>query len=88
MKALTSENLMLRKLTPRFITDEKGEKEEIVFNFQKFQDFWEQIEDLLVDEEYELEEDAKVVSAVLERARSFDESKAITMEEMEKKMGL
>jgi hypothetical protein len=88
MKALTPENPMLKKLAPRFITDEKGKKEEIVFNFWKFRELWEEIEDALVDEEYELQQDAKTVSAVLERARSFDESKAIPMEEMEKKVGL
>lgn len=89
MNALTLENPMLKKLAPRFITDEQGEREEIVFNLWKFQEFWEKIEEVLVDEAYESGEDAKIASVVLERAKRFDEgrSRGYTQEEVEKMFG-
>ena len=86
MKLLSLENSILKKLSPRFITNEKGEKEEIVFKLQKFQDFWEQIEELLADEEYELKAELKIAPVVLKRAKRFDEgqSRGYTQEEVEK----
>jgi len=89
-KVLSLEDPRLKKLAPRFITNEAGEREEVVFNLQKFAEFWEEIETLLVDEEYELKEDLKVASVVLERARKFDEaqSKGYTQEETEKMFGV
>jgi len=90
MKALSLENPTLRRLSPRFITNEKGEREEIVFDLQKFQEFWEQIEELLSDEKYELKEDLNIVSVVLERAKKFDEgeSKGYTQKEVERMFGV
>lgn len=89
MEALTWEHAVLRKLSPRFITNAKGEKEEIVFDFLKFQELWEEIEDMLVDEDYESREDAKIAPVVLERGKRFDQGqrRGYTQEEVEKMCG-
>ena len=87
---LSLENMILSKLSPRFITNEEGEKEEIVFNLRKFEEFWEELEGLLVDEGYELEEDLRIAPVVLKRAKKFDEgqSEGYTQEEVEKMVGV
>ncbi|MBD3183126.1 hypothetical protein GF312_12600, partial [Candidatus Poribacteria bacterium] len=41
------EHPIIKKLDTRFITNDKGEKEEIVFNFMKFQKLWTEIEETL-----------------------------------------
>ncbi|MBC8231015.1 hypothetical protein H8E77_15795 [bacterium] len=76
---------MLKELDTRFIINEKGEPEEIVFNFSKFQELWVEIEELLtVEEEYEASEDDKIAPLVLERMKRFSEgkSKGYTQEEL------
>ncbi|MCH8292987.1 hypothetical protein IH992_18010 [Candidatus Poribacteria bacterium] len=87
---LSLENMILSKLSPRFITNEEGEKEEIVFNLRKFEEFWEELEGLLVDEQYELKEDLKTASVILERARRYNEGQSggYTQEEVEKMVGV
>jgi len=82
---------MLKELDTRFIINEKGEPEEIVFNFSKFQELWVEIEELLtVEEEYEASEDDKIAPLVLERMKQFSEgkSKGYTQEEVEKMFGV
>ena len=82
---------MLKELDTRFIINEKGEPEEIVFNFSKFQELWVEIEELLtVEEEYEASEDDKIAPLVLERMKRFSEgkSKGYTQEEVEKMFGV
>jgi len=81
---------IMKKLKARFITNDKGENEEIVFNFIKFQELWVTIEELLaLEEEYEREEDEKIAPIVLERAKrlSKGESKGYTQAEVEKMFG-
>ena len=87
---LSLEKMILSKLSPRFITNEEGEKEEIVFNLRKFEEFWEKLEGLLVDEEYELEEDLRIAPVVLERTKKFDDGQSgrYTQEEVEKMIGV
>ena len=87
---LSLENMILSKLSPRFITNEEGEKEEIVFNLRKFEEFWEELERLLVDEQYELKEDLKTASVILERVRRYNEGQSggYTQEEVEKMVGV
>ena len=75
----------------RFIINEKGEPEEIVFNFSKFQELWVEIEELLtLEEEYEASEDDKIAPLVVERMKRFSEgkSKDYTQEEVEKMFGV
>ena len=74
-------------LSARFITNDKGETEEIVFNFERFQQLWVEIEKLMtMEEQYEANEDNSIASLVLERAKRFSEgkSKGYTQEEVEK----
>ena len=87
---LSLENMILSKLSPRFITNEEGEKEEIVFNLRKFEEFWEELEGLLVDEGYELEEDLRIAPVVLKRVRRYNEGQSggYTQEEVEKMVGV
>ena len=62
----------MKKLDARFITNEKGEKEEIVFDFIKFQELWTRIEEMLdLEDEYEAIEDNKIASVILERSKQF-----------------
>ena len=81
---------ILKKLDTRFITNDKGETEEIVFNFEKFRELWVEIEEILtVEEEYETSEDDRIAPLVLERAKRFSQgkSKGYTQEEVEKMFG-
>lgn len=85
------EHPILKELTPRFIVNEEGKTEEIVFNFEKFQELWVEIEDLLqMEEEYEESEDDKIAPIILERTKRFSEgkSKGYTQEEVEKMFGV
>ena len=85
------DNPIFTELGVRFITNEKGEKEEIVFNFRKFLELWEDIEEtLLVDEKYEDSEDAKIAHIVLERTKRVEtgQSRGHTQEEVEKMFGV
>jgi hypothetical protein len=61
----------------------------VIFKYDKFQKLWEEIEDLLL-EEYEIEEDAKITYAVIERTRNFEtgKSKGYSQEEVEKMYGV
>jgi hypothetical protein len=82
---------ILKELGTRFIMNEKGEPEEIVFKFSKFQELWVEIEGLLtMEEEHETSEDDKIALLVLERAKRFSEgkSKGYTQEEVEKMFGV
>ena len=82
---------ILKKLGARLITNEKGETEEIVFNFEKSQELWVEIEELLtMEEEYEATEDDRIAPLVFERTRRFSEgeSKGYTQEEVEKMLGV
>jgi len=82
---------ILKELDIRFITNDRGETEEIVFNFEKFQEMWVEIEELLtMEEEYEASEDDRIAPLVLERAKRFSEgkSKGYTQEEVEKMFGV
>ncbi len=87
MEAL--KNPIFEKLEVRFITNDRGEKEEIVFKYDKFQKLWEEIEDLLI-EEYETEEDARITHIILERTKNFEtgKSKGYSQEEVEKMYGV
>jgi hypothetical protein len=78
---------ILKQLGVRFITNDNGETEEIVFNFQRFQELWAEIEKFLtVEEEYEASEDDSIAPIVLERTERFAEgkSKGYTQKEVEK----
>ena len=89
MEAL--KNPILKELGTRLIINEKGEPEEIVFNFSKFQELWIEIEELLTMEaEHEASEDDKIAPLVLERMKQFSEgkSKGYTQEEVEKMFGV
>ena len=82
---------IIKKLDARFITNEKGEKEEIVFDFIKFQKLWTRIEEMLdLEDEYEATEDNKIASVILERSKRFskDQSKGYTQDEIEKMFGV
>jgi hypothetical protein len=82
---------ILRELGVRFITNDKGETEEIVFNFKRFRELWVEIEKLLtMEEKYEASEDDSIAPIVLERAKRFSEgrSKGYTQEEVEKMFGV
>ena len=82
---------ILKELGVRFITNDKGETEEIVFNFERFQKLWAEIERLLtMEEEYEVSEDDSIAPIVLERTKRFSEgkSKGYTQEELEKMFGV
>jgi len=82
---------ILKELGVRFITNEEGKTEEIIFDFEKFQELWAEIEDLLtMEEEYEAGEDDKIANLVLERTKRFSEgkSKGHTQEEVEKMFGV
>jgi len=81
---------IMKKLDARFITNDKGEKEEIVFDFMKFQELWTRIEEMLdLEDEYEAAEDNKIASAILERTKRFSkgQSKGYTQDEIEKMFG-
>jgi len=91
MKMEVLKHPILEEFGARFITNEKGEAEEIVFNFEKFQELWVEIEELLtMEEEYEASEDDKIAPIVLERTKRFSEgkSKGYTQEEVEKILGV
>lgn len=82
---------IMKKLDVRFITNEKGEKEEIVFDYIKFEELWAKIEEMLdLEEEYETTEDNKVSSVILERSKQFSkgQSRGYTQDEIEKMFGV
>ena len=82
---------ILKGLGARFITNDKGETEEIVFNFERFRELWVEIEKLLAaEEEYEASADDSIASLVLERTKRFSEgkSKGYTQEEVEEMFGV
>ena len=82
---------IMKKLDARFITNEKGEKEEIVFDFIKFQELWTRIEEMLdLEDEYEAIEDNKIASVILERSKQFSkgQSNGYTQDEIEKMFGV
>jgi len=82
---------ILKQLGVRFIINDNGETEEIVFNFQRFQELWAEIEKFLtVEEEYEASEDDSIAPTVLERTKRFSEgkSKGYTQKEVEKMFGV
>jgi len=82
---------VMKKLDARFITNDKGEKEEIVFDFIKFQELWTKIEEILdLEEKYEAAEDDKIASVILERTKRFSEGKSMgyTQDEIEKMFGV
>lgn len=82
---------VLKELGARFITNDKGETEEIVLNFERFRELWKEIEELLIMEEaYEVSEDDSIASIVLERTKRFyeGEGKGYTQEEVEKMFGV
>jgi hypothetical protein len=81
---------IMKRLDARFISNSKGEKEEIVFDFKKFQELWAKIEEILyLEEEYEANEDNKIASVILERTKRFSkgQSKSYTQDEIEKMFG-
>lgn len=85
------DNPIFAELGVRFITNERGEKEEIVFDFRKFLELWADIEKvLLIDEEHENAEDAKIAHIVLERVKKIEtgQSRGYTQEEVEKMFGV
>jgi len=61
----------------------------MISKYDKFQKLWEEIEDLLI-EEYETEEDAKIIHTVLDRTKTFEtgKSKGYSQEEVEKMYGV
>jgi len=78
---------IMKKLDARFIANDKGEKEEIAFDFIKFQELWTRIEEIIyLEDEYESTEDNKIASVVLERSKRFSkgQSKGYTQDEIEK----
>ncbi len=91
MKMEVLKHPILKEFGVRFITNEEGEAEEIVFNLERFQELWVEIEELLtMEEEYEANEDDRIAPIVLERTKRFSEgkSKGYTQEEVENMFGV